>query len=143
MHVPFQGGAPAVQNLIGGHIDMSYGTLPSVLPFVESGQLKLIAAAEPKRIPEMPDLPAMNETVPGVETTTWVGVFAPAGTPKAVRDRVYQLIGEALKKPEVIAKMKSLGMNAALQGPEDFDATVAKDLVFWKGAIEKIGMEKR
>ena len=143
VHVPFQGGAPAVQNLIGGHIDMSYGTLPSVLPFVESGQLKLIAAAEPKRIPEMPDLPAMNETVPDVETTTWVGVFAPAGTPKAIRDRLHQLIGDALKKPEVIAKMKSLGMNAALQGPEDFDDTIAKDLVFWKGAIEKIGMEKR
>ena len=52
-HVPFQGGAPAVQNLIGGHIDMSYGTLPAVLPFVESGELKLIAMAEPKRIAEI------------------------------------------------------------------------------------------
>jgi tripartite-type tricarboxylate transporter receptor subunit TctC len=142
-HVPFQGGAPAIQNLIGGHISMSYGTLPAVLPFVDSGQLKLIAAAEPKRIPELPNVPAMNETVPGVETTTWVGVFAPAGTPKAIRDRLYALIGDALKKPEVIAKMKSLGMNVSLEGPEAFDATIARDLVFWKGAIDKIGMEKR
>ena len=83
VHVPFQGGAPAVQILIGGHIDMSFGTLAAVLPFVESGQLKLIAAAEPKRIAEIPNLPTINETVPGVETTTWVGVFAPAGTPKS------------------------------------------------------------
>jgi tripartite-type tricarboxylate transporter receptor subunit TctC len=142
-HVPFQGGAPAIQNLIGGHIDMSYGSLPSVLPFVESGQLKLIAMAEPKRVAELPDLPTVNETVAGVETTTWVGVFAPAGTPKFVRDRLHQLIGDALKMPDVIAKMKGLGMKAALEGPEEFDATIAKDLVFWKSAIEKIGMEKR
>src|SRR5262249_31957444 len=99
-HVPFQGGGPAVQNLIGGHITMSYGTLPSVLPYVESGQLKLIALAEPKRISELPDLPAINETVPGVQTTTWVGVFAPAGTPMPIRQRIHDIIADALKKPE-------------------------------------------
>jgi len=106
VHVPFQGGAPAVQNLIGGHIDMSYGTLPSVLPFVESGQLKLIAAAEPKRIAEMPDLPTINETVPGVETTTWVGVFAPAGTPKAIVDWVNTEIKNAQTSPDMKARLE-------------------------------------
>jgi tripartite-type tricarboxylate transporter receptor subunit TctC len=142
-HVPFQGGGPAIQNLIGGHIDMSYGTLTAVLPFVESGELKLIAIAEPKRIAEFPDLPAINETVPGVETTTWVGVLAPAGTPKPIRERWYELIANALKTPDVIAKMKTLGVNPALEGPDQFDATIAKNLVFWKAAIEKTGMEKR
>src|SRR5688572_52235 len=81
-HVPFQGGAPAIQNLLGGHIDMAYATLVSILGAVKDGQLKIVAAAEPKRIAELPDVPAINEFVPGVETTTWVGVFAPAGTPK-------------------------------------------------------------
>jgi tripartite-type tricarboxylate transporter receptor subunit TctC len=142
-HVPFQGGAPAVQNLIGGHIDMSYGTLPSVLPFVESGQLKLIAVAEPKRISELPNLPTINETVPGVETTTWVGVLAPAETPKDVRGRLYQAISDALKLPDVQAKMSNLGMKPFLQTPEQFDSTIVKDLGFWKSAIEKAGIEKR
>ena len=142
-HVPFQGGGPAIQNLVGGHIDMSYGTLPAVLPFVESGELKLIAMAEPKRIAELPDVPAMNETVPGVETTTWVGIFAPAGTPKPIRERWYELIANALKTPDVLAKMKALGVNPTLEGPDQFDATIAKDLVFWKAAIEKTGIEKR
>jgi tripartite-type tricarboxylate transporter receptor subunit TctC len=142
-HVPFQGGGPAIQNLVGGHIDMSYGTLPAVLPFVESGELKLIAMAEPKRIAELPDVPAMNETVPGVETTTWVGIFAPAGTPKPIRERWYELIANALKTPDVMAKMKALGVNPTLEGPDQFDATIAKDLVFWKAAIEKTGIEKR
>jgi putative tricarboxylic transport membrane protein len=142
-HVPFQGGGPAIQNLVGGHIDMSYGTLPAVLPFVESGELKLIAMAEPKRIAGLPDVPAMNETVPGVETSTWVGIFAPAGTPKPIRERWYELIANALKTPEVLAKMKTLGVNPTLEGPDQFDATIAKDLVFWKAAIEKTGIEKR
>jgi tripartite-type tricarboxylate transporter receptor subunit TctC len=142
-HVPFQGGAPAIQSLIGGHIDMSYGTLAAVLPSVEGGQLKLIAAAEPKRIAELPNLPAMNEAVPGVETTTWVGVFAPADTPKEIRTRLYQAIGDALKLPDVQAKMTSLGLKPALQTPEEFDKTVVKDLAFWKAVIEKAGLEKR
>jgi tripartite-type tricarboxylate transporter receptor subunit TctC len=141
-HVPFQGGAPAIQNLVGGHIDMSYGTLAAVLPFVDAGELKLIALAEPKRIAEFPNLPTINETVPGVETTTWVGIFAPPGTPKAIRDRWYQLVSDALKTPEVIERMKALGLKVALQGPDDFDATIANDLGFWKTAIEKTGIEK-
>ena len=99
--------------------------------------------AEPKRIAELPDLPAMNETVPGVETTTWVGVFAPAGTPKPIRERWYELIANALKTPDVLAKMKALGVNPTLEGPDQFDATIGKDLVFWKAAIEKTGIEKR
>jgi tripartite-type tricarboxylate transporter receptor subunit TctC len=142
-HVPFQGGGPAIQNLVGGHIDMSYGTLTAVLPFVQSGELKLIAMAEPKRVAELPDVPAMNETVPGVETTTWVGVLAPAGTPKAIRDQWFGLIANGFKKPDVVAKMKSLGTAVALEAPDAFDATIAKDLVFWKEAIEKIDMGKR
>lgn len=143
VHVPFQGGAPAVQNLIGGHISMSYGTLPSVLPYVESGQLKLIGLAEPKRISELPDLPTIGETVPGVETTTWVGVFAPAGTPKEILDRLNKVIADALKTADVRSKMANLGMKPALQSADQFDKTVTKDLSFWKSAVEKAGIEKR
>jgi len=142
-HVPFQGGGPALQNLIGGHIDMCYGTLSAVLPAVESGELKLIAAAEPKRIAELPNLPAINEAVPGVETTTWIGVLAPAGTPKEIRQRMYQAIAEALKSPDVQAKMTSLGLKPALQTPDEFDATIVNDLAAWKAVIEKAGLEKR
>jgi tripartite-type tricarboxylate transporter receptor subunit TctC len=143
VHVPFQGGAPAVQNLIGGHISMSYATLPSVLPYVEGGQLRLIALAEPKRISELPDLPIIGETVPGVETTTWVGVFAPAGTPKEILERLNQAIAHALKMPDVQSKMVNLGMKVVLQSPTEFDNTVSRDLSFWKNAVEKAGIEKR
>jgi tripartite-type tricarboxylate transporter receptor subunit TctC len=142
-HVPFQGGAPAIQNLIGGHINMSYGSMPLVLPYVESGELKLIAVAEPKRIAEFPNVPTMNETVPGVETTTWVGIFAPAGTPLEIRKRLYEVIAEAANRPENAKAMSALGMKPMLQGPEAFDATIVRDLAFWKSAIEKAGLEKR
>jgi tripartite-type tricarboxylate transporter receptor subunit TctC len=142
-HVPFQGGAPTIQSLLGGHIDMAYATLASILPAVQAGELKLIAAAEPNRIAEFPNLPAINETVPGVETTTWVGVFAPADTPREIRQKMYQAIADALKVPEVLSKMQSLGLKPALQTPEEFDATIVKDLAFWKGVVEKAGLEKR
>jgi tripartite-type tricarboxylate transporter receptor subunit TctC len=142
-HVPFQGGAPTIQNLLGGHIDMAYATLASILPAVQEGSLKLIAAAEPRRIAEFPNLPAINETVPGVETTTWVGVFAPADTPKEIRMKMYQAIAEALKQPEVLSKMAAMGLKPALEGPDEFDRTIVKDLAFWKAVIEKAGLEKR
>lgn len=142
-HVPFQGGAPAIQSLLGGHIDMSYATLVSILPAVQAGELRLVASVEPTRIPEFPNLPAINETVPGVETTTWVGVFAPADTPKEIRQKMYQAIADAMKLPEVQSKMASLGLKPALQTPEEFDATIVRDLAFWKAVIEKAGLEKR
>jgi tripartite-type tricarboxylate transporter receptor subunit TctC len=109
---------------------------------VHAGDLKPVAAAEPKRIAEFPNLPAINETVPGVETTIWVGVFAPADTPKEIRLRLLAAIAEALKQPEVLAKMASVGLKPTLQTPDEFDATAVKDLAFWKAVIEKAGMEK-
>jgi tripartite-type tricarboxylate transporter receptor subunit TctC len=142
-HVPFQGGGPAIQNLIGGHITMSYGSTTAILPYVDSGQLKLIALAEPKRISELPNIPTVNETVPGVETTTWVGIFAPADTPIDIRKRLYDVVADVVTKPETVKAMAALGMKPSLQGPEAFDATIVRDLAFWKSAIEKAGLEKR
>jgi tripartite-type tricarboxylate transporter receptor subunit TctC len=85
--VPFQGAGPAMQSVLGGHITMSYGTLAGILPYVESKQMKLIAIAEPKRIKKLPQVTTIEEVVSGVEATVWVGVFAPAGTPKPVIER--------------------------------------------------------
>jgi tripartite-type tricarboxylate transporter receptor subunit TctC len=142
-HVPFQGGAPAVQNLVGGHIDMSFATLPSVMPLVRGGQLRLVAMAEPKRYAGLPDLPTVNETVPGVETTSWVGFLAPAGTPKEIRERLAKIVADAMQTPDIRDKMLALGMTPIPAGPDGFDRVIAEDLKFWRGAVETAKIEKQ
>lgn len=142
-HVPFQGGTPLVQALLGAHIDMGFATLPSVMPLVNDGRLRLIALAEPKRFVGLPDVPTISENYAGVETTSWVGMLAPAGTPKDIRDRLAKIIAEALAKPDVKEKMLALGMTPVAKGPDDFDRVIAEDLKFWKSAVEIAKIEKQ
>lgn len=142
-HVPFQGGTPLVQALLGAHIDMAFATLPSVMPLVDDGRLRLIALAEPKRFAGLPNVPTINETFAGVETTSWVGMLAPAGTPKEIRDRLAKIVAEALAMPDVKEKMQALGMMPLVKGPDDFDRLIAEDLKFWKSAVEIAKIEKQ
>jgi tripartite-type tricarboxylate transporter receptor subunit TctC len=138
--VPFQGAGPALQSLLGGHIAMSYATIAGVLPYLESKQMKLIALVEPSRIKKMPDVTTVNEIVPGVEVTSWVGVFAPAGTPKPIIDRLNAAMNKVLALPEVKAKLDRIGVVPMTGTAAEFDKRVREDLNFWKGAIEVAGI---
>ena len=142
-HVPFQGGGPAVQALVGGHIDMSFATLPSLMALVKDGQLRLVALAETKRYAAMPDLPTINETFAGVETTAWVGMFAPAGTPKDILEKLAAILREALQMPDIRDKMLALGMVPVPKGPDEFDRMIADELKFWQAAVEIAKIEKQ
>jgi tripartite-type tricarboxylate transporter receptor subunit TctC len=139
--VPFQGAGPAMQNLLGGHVSMSYGTLSGVLSYVQSGQLKLLAVAESKRVRDLPDVPTIAETVPGVVTSTWEGFFAPAGTPSAIIDRLYEATKKALESPEVQQKLTRIGIVPNLMPPDELKRTVHEDLKFWRQAVEAAGLQ--
>lgn len=139
--VPFQGAGPAMQNLLGGHVSMSYGTLSGVLPYVQSGQLKLLAVAESKRVRDLPDVPTIAETVPGVVTSTWEGFFAPAGTPSAIIDRLYEATKKALESPEVQQKLTRIGIVPNLMPPDELKRTVHEDLKFWRQAVVTAGLQ--
>ena len=138
--VPFQGAGPALQSLLGGHITMSYATIAGVIPYLEAKQMKLIALVEPGRIRKMPDVTTINEIVPGVEVTSWVGVFAPAGTPKPVIDRLNAAMNKVLALPEVQAKLYRIGVVPMTGTAAEFDKRVREDLKFWKDAIEVSGI---
>lgn len=138
--VPFQGAGPALQSLLGGHITMSYATIAGIVPYLESKQMKLIALAEPARIKKMPNAATMNEAVPGVEVTSWVGVFAPAGTPKPIIDRLNGALNKVLALPEVQAKLDRIGVVPMTDTAAAFDKRLRDDLKFWKGAIELAGI---
>lgn len=127
MHVPFVGTAPAVTNVVGGHITMTYATLPTVVSFVENGQLRIIGMAEDSRVKSRPDIPTIAEVVPGVTTSTWYGLFAPAGTPQPVIDRLYKAVRFALDDPDTQKKLDKSGFSLVGSTPAELDARVKQD----------------
>jgi tripartite-type tricarboxylate transporter receptor subunit TctC len=139
--VPFQGAGPALQSLLGGHITMSYSTLAGVVPYLESKQMKLIALVEPARIKSMPNAGTINEVVPGVEVTSWLGVFTTGGTPKPIVDRLNAALNKVLAMPAVKQKLDRIGVVPMTGTAAEFDKRVQADIKFWKGAIEVAGIK--
>ncbi len=140
VHVPYKGGGPAIQDLVAGHIPISFGTTPAVMPQAQAGTIRILALAEVKRSPDLPNVPTISETVPGVDTFTWVGVFAPLGTPKPIIDRMNAIIGETIKRPDVIAKLKTQGATAAGGSPEDLQKSMKAEYDHWAKVVPSIGL---
>jgi tripartite-type tricarboxylate transporter receptor subunit TctC len=141
VHVPYRGGGPAIQDLVAGQIQVSFGTLPAVLPHVATGKIRIIAAAEKKRIPELPDMPTIDETVPGVINIGWSGIMAPAGTPKPIIDRVYQVANAALKQPAVVDKLSLQGLHVMTATPAEFKTMISDEIDYWAKVIPSIGIQ--
>ncbi len=133
VHVPFKGGGPAVQSVIAGDTQLTFGTPPSVLPLMQAGRLKGLAVSSRARSPLVPDLPGMGEAgLPDYDMSFWYGFFVPAGTPPAVIKRVFDATAQVLQLPEVRQAFAREGTETATsKSPEDFAAFVADDARFW------------
>src|SRR6476659_2564419 len=135
-HVPYRGSAPALQGLLAGDVDFMFDNLGVSLPLIESGKLRLIAVASEKRLPSLPDVPTMAETLPGFESAAWYGVVAPPKTPKAITQKLNADISEALRDPEVQDRLKKL--SAEIVGGS-VDATakfMRKEVERWNTVIK-------
>jgi tripartite-type tricarboxylate transporter receptor subunit TctC len=135
-HVPYRGSAPALQGLLAGDVDFMFDNLGVSLPLIESGKLRLIAVASEKRLPSLPDVPTMAETLPGFESAAWYGVVAPPKTPKAITQKLNADISEALRDPEVQDRLKKL--SAEIVGGS-VDATakfMRKEVDRWNNVIK-------
>lgn len=109
-HIPYRGSAPALMDLIGGRVEASFDTLPSVMGHIKSGAVKPLAVAAAKRNPQIPDVPTMEEAgVKGVEMSAWYGVYMPASTPKAVQERVHAEVNKILALPDTRARLEAIG----------------------------------
>ena len=109
-HIPYRGSGPALVDLIGGQVQMSFDTMPSVIGHIKSGRIKALAVASAKRNPQLPDLPTMAEAgLNGVEMSAWYGIYMPASTPKAVQDRVYAEVTKVLAMPEMQTRLGAIG----------------------------------
>jgi tripartite-type tricarboxylate transporter receptor subunit TctC len=141
-HIPYRGGGPAIQDLVAGHIAISFGTPPSVLPQSSAGRIRVIATSEEKRFPDLPDVPTIAETVPGVTLpATWLGLLAPAGTPKPIIDKLNAAMLATLKRPDVIAKLKQQGLLVIGQGPDALADKIVSELAFFGRTIPSLGIQ--
>ncbi|MEI6160835.1 MAG: tripartite tricarboxylate transporter substrate-binding protein [Roseococcus sp.] len=126
-HVPFRGGGPAVQALLSGTVQFHFGTAASSTALVQGGQLKGFAVTTPGRIPQLPATPTIAEGgMPGYEWTEWGGVFAPAGTPAPVLDRLNSVIAQALAQPAVRERLAAIGMLPVASSRDVFAAYVTE-----------------
>jgi tripartite-type tricarboxylate transporter receptor subunit TctC len=109
-HVPYKGSGPALVDLIGGQVQMSFDTLPSVIGQIRNSKIRALAVTTAKRNPQLPDVPTMAEAgVPGVEMSAWYGVYMPAATPKAVQQKVHDAVNEVLAMAETRTRLEAIG----------------------------------
>ena len=107
-NIPYRGSAPALQGLLAGDVDLMFDNLGVSLPLVEAGKLKLLAVASAKRLPSLPNVPTIAESLPGFEAVAWYGIVAPPNTPKDIVDKINADVNEALHQPEVLGHLKKL-----------------------------------
>ncbi|WP_375138981.1 Bug family tripartite tricarboxylate transporter substrate binding protein [Azohydromonas caseinilytica] len=122
-HVPYRGSAPALVDLMGGSIQMSFDTMSSVLPHIKAGKVKALAVASPRRSPQLPDVPTTAEAgLKDVEMSAWYGVYMPAATPKAVQDKVHGEVTRIVQMPDVKARLEAIGMEVQPMSQAQFQA---------------------
>ena len=135
VHVPYKGIGPALLDLLGGRIQVFFASTLAASPHVRSGKLRAIAVTSEQRLPSLPDLPAIRESVPGYSAGLWYGMWAPAGTPREVILQVNQAIARMLKLPEVQERLRSDGVEPAYSTPEEQARVVAHEIATWSKVI--------
>jgi tripartite-type tricarboxylate transporter receptor subunit TctC len=125
--------------MIGGHIDLAIDSMTTAWPHARAGTVRAIAVTTPQRSPTAPDLPSIGETVPGFQATAWQGLFTPAGTPRAVVDKLAAEAKRILELPEVAAQLKDLGAQPAPSSPEQFAAFLKSERAKWHEVVKASG----
>jgi tripartite-type tricarboxylate transporter receptor subunit TctC len=139
-HVPYKGSAPALTDLIGGQVQLIFDSMPSAMPHVKSGKVRALAVTTAKRSPTVPDLPTIAESgVPGFDISTWYGVWAPAGTPKDIVNKIAAEIAKALHQPAVRERLAALGAEPVGNTPEEFAAYCQSELAKWSKIVRESG----
>lgn len=132
-HIPFRGGAPAIQSVVAGDTQLTFGTPPSVLPMIQAGRLRGLAVSTLERTPLFPDLPGMKEAgLPDYAIDFWYGFFVPAGTPPAIVQKLFAATQTAMQVPTVKSALAREGTEVSVStSPTDFAAFLAQDEKFW------------
>jgi tripartite-type tricarboxylate transporter receptor subunit TctC len=142
VHVPYKGGGPAVQALMGGQVQLNFATIVSVLPFVRAGKLRGVAVTTIKRSPSAPDIPTIAESgVPGYDHGPWNGFLAPAKTPRPIIARLNQETARILQLPETRTVFQNEGAEPVGNTPEEFGAIIKTETAKWAKVIQAAGIK--
>jgi tripartite-type tricarboxylate transporter receptor subunit TctC len=143
VHVPYKGTGQSMQDLLAGQHLVAFDTMPASAPYVRAGRLKPLGVSSPKRLPEYPDLPTVEEAgVPGYVMATWYGLFAPAGTPPEIVLRLHAETLKAMGSPEVRAKLVEIGVDETVtRTPEEFAAIVRADTARYAKVVKEAGLK--
>jgi tripartite-type tricarboxylate transporter receptor subunit TctC len=138
-HIPYKGAAAAVNDLVGGQVQVSVQSLPSSISFIRSGRIKVLGVVNEKRLAALPDAAPISDTVKGVAVTPWYGVFVPAGTPKPIVAQLRADIGKALEAPDVREKLANVGAEPYFLSSEAFAGLIQSELVRWAKVVKDSG----
>jgi tripartite-type tricarboxylate transporter receptor subunit TctC len=137
VHVPYKGSAPAVTDLLGGHVPMMFDNMPSALPHVKAGKLRALGVSTAKRSATAPDVPTVAESgLPGFDVTVWFAVLAPAATPREIIERANRILVKALQASDVRERLASQGAEPVGNTPEQVTAQMKTDLAKWAKVIK-------
>ncbi|HEY0337196.1 MAG TPA: tripartite tricarboxylate transporter substrate binding protein, partial [Burkholderiales bacterium] len=141
-HVPFKGSAPALADVLAGHIPIMFDTIVTTMPQLKAGKVRALAVTGARRAPQVPDIPTISEKgYPGCEVTSWQSLLAPAGTPRAIVERLYQESVKALKLPDVIDRLATQGGNELVGNtPDEFAAVIKKEIASYARVIREAGI---
>jgi tripartite-type tricarboxylate transporter receptor subunit TctC len=140
-HVPYKGTGPAIADLLGGHVSMTYSSLPPALGLVREGKVRPIAIASANRSALLPDVPTASETLAGYESTQRYGIIAPAHTPREIVMRLNAALNEALTSEDVKSRIAADGADTAPSSPEEYAADIAAAAAKWGGVIKQLGLK--
>ena len=141
VHVPYKGAGPALIAIMSGEIEMMISGLSSGLPYIKQKQVRLLAVSSAKRVSLLPDAPSMAETLPGYDVSSWYAVFAPAGTPRAIIERLHQASSAAVTTPDTQAKLATAGVDVETLSPQQLYTKLSTDLDRWGKVVKASGMK--
>lgn len=142
VHVPYKGTGPALQDLLGGQVDLTFGTAPPFMPHIQAGKLRVLAVTGKERLPSLPNVPTTAEAgYPQVNATSWFALFAPANTPKPVIDKLVADVRTVVQNPAFQQKAQEQGATADYQAPQQLATRVKTDLADWARVIKAANIQ--
>ena len=139
VHIPFKGSGEAMTNVIGGRVQFLFASLSSSIQVVKSGKLRGLAVTSAKRHPAIPDVPAVNETLPGFEAVAWYGFVGPAGMPGPIVAKLNRTLNTVLQDPDSQKRLAAVGVDPLTSTPEEFSAYIKTEIPKWARVVKASG----
>jgi tripartite-type tricarboxylate transporter receptor subunit TctC len=142
LHIPYKGSAPAVRDLIGGQVQIMFDNLPTVLPLIQSGQLRALAVTTAQRSSRLPDIPTIAESgLPGFDTSAWFALLSPKEVPQAIRQAIESGVIKALNLPETRARLEAAGIDVTADGATALEKRISDETQMWRDVVSKAGIK--